>query len=67
MKHLLTNFSIYLVINLIINMAMAFLVTAKKISTTSIVYSMVTIIQSFILLFFTISIVMAAKNSGWKA
>ena len=50
------------------NITAAFLVIAKKNDISkSPIYHMYMMIQPFIMLFFTISIIMIAKNSGWKA
>ena len=68
MKHLLTYFSIFLLINFIMNITAAYLAIAKKIDiSNSPIYHVYMMIQPFIMLFFTISIIMIAKNSGWKA
>ena len=67
MKHLLTNFSIFLLVNIIINIISLFLVGTKRISKDSTTIHMIGVIQSLAMLFITVSIVMIAKKSGWKA
>jgi hypothetical protein len=50
------------------NITAAFLAISKKIDiSNSPIYHSYMMIQPFIMLFFTVSIVMIAKNSGWKA
>lgn len=64
MKHILTYFAIFLLINFIINITVTFLVMSKKIDISkSPIYHVYMAIHPFIILFF---IVMIAKDSGWK-
>ena len=67
MKHLLTYFSIFFLINFIINITAVYLVMSKKIDINNPIYHGYMIVHPFIMLFFVISIAMIAKNSGWKA
>ena len=64
---IISAYVIFLVINLIVNLVTAWMITAKKLSLDSNVVHVINVVQSLLSLFFTIAIIRIAVKSGFKA